>query len=192
MITESWGPARPKFQLADSAHSYRRVLRKATHVKVHYDRAMPKKYHPGKTLRLKVRDGFLLKVDYETSARMGSIGQRDTQPEVVVRKLLHALGFRFRVQDKSLPGRPDITNKRRKWAVFVHGCYWHHHHGCKLATVPSRNQEFWLAKFERNRHRDAQREAELRELGYVVVVVWQCETRNLVGLGKRLRAELPS
>ena len=153
---------------------------------------MPKKDATSNELRLSARDGFVLEVDQETSERMANIGQRDTKPEVVVRQLLHALGYRYRVQNKNLPGRPDIANQRRKWAVFVHGCYWHHHEGCRLATVPSRNREFWLAKFRRNRERDAQREAELRALGYEVVVVWQCETRDLSVLGARLRSCLPS
>lgn len=134
----------------------------------------------------------MLEVDDRTSARMANIGQRDTKPEVVVRKLLHALGLRYRVQNKFLPGRPDIANQKKKWAVFVHGCYWHHHEGCKLATVPSRNQEFWLAKFRRNQERDAQRETELQALGYKVVVVWQCETSDLPTLEARLRATLTS
>lgn len=153
---------------------------------------VPKKYDNGKELRLTAQDGFVLEVDDATSERMANIGQRDTKPEIMVRKLLHALGHRYRVQNKSLPGRPDLANQKKKWVVFVHGCYWHHHEGCKLATIPSRNQDFWLAKFRRNQERDAQHEADLRALGYTVVVVWQCETRDLSALEKRLRTRLPT
>jgi DNA mismatch endonuclease (patch repair protein) len=153
---------------------------------------MPKKYEPKDTLRLTAREGFVIEVDDETSVRMANIGQRDTKPEMIVRKILQALGHRYRVDNGDLPGRPDIANRKRRWVIFVHGCYWHHHEGCRLATVPTRNRDFWMAKFMRNRARDATRAGECAANGYRVVTVWECETRSPTTLASRLREELPS
>lgn len=125
-----------------------------------------------------------LVVDAETSARLGRIRQHGTSAELTVRKLLHALGHRFRVHNRDLPGSPDIANRSRKWAVFVHGCFWHRHPGCKRTTKPSRNREFWLQKFKANIARDVRVQAALQEAGYRVVVVWECETKD----DKRLKA----
>lgn len=119
-----------------------------------------------------------LVVDAETSARLGRIRQHGTSAELTVRNLLHALGHRFRVHNRDLPGSPDIANRSRKWAVFVHGCFWHRHPGCKRTTTPSRNREFWLQKFKANVARDARVQAALRAAGYRVVVVWECETEE--------------
>ncbi len=153
---------------------------------------MAKKYQPKDTLRLAAREGFVIEVDDETSVRMANIGQRDTKPEMIVRKILHALGHRYRVDNRDLPGRPDIANRKRRWVIFVHGCYWHHHEGCRLATIPTRNRDFWMAKFLRNRARDATRARECVEHGYRVVTVWECETRSPTTLASRLRDELSS
>lgn len=95
-----------------------------------------------------------------------------------MRKLLHRLGRRFRIHNRDLPGSPDIANRSRKWAVFVHGCFWHRHSGCKRTTTPTRNKEFWLRKFEANVARDVKVQASLRASGYRVVVVWECETED--------------
>jgi DNA mismatch endonuclease (patch repair protein) len=107
----------------------------------------------------------------------------------MVRKLLHALGYRFRVHNRDLPGSPDVANRTRRWAVFVHGCFWHRHGGCKRTTTPTRNQEFWLDKFAANLARDARVQAALREQGYRVMVVWECETLDesrMTRLNRRL------
>lgn len=122
--------------------------------------------------------------------RMKRQKRKDTVPEIEVRKLLHRLGRRFRVQNRDLPGSPDIANRARRWAVFVHGCYWHHHEGCSRATVPKKNRDFWLDKFRRNRERDARNEEKLRQLGYRVVVVWECESLDADHLATRLQLEL--
>lgn len=98
--------------------------------------------------------------------------------------------IRFRTRNRDLPGSPDIANRRRRWAVFVHGCFWHHHFGCKLATVPKQNRQFWMDKFRKNQARDARVERTLRECGFKVLVVWQCETKNVADLGARLSSEL--
>lgn len=98
-------------------------------------------------------------------------------------------GIRFRTNCADLPGSPDLSNRRRRIAVFVHGCYWHHHTGCKYATVPKRNRAFWLAKLEANKRRDRRKARELRKLGFKVVTVWECETRR-PGFADRLAARL--
>ncbi|MBK7831962.1 MAG: DNA mismatch endonuclease Vsr [Gemmatimonadetes bacterium] len=116
-----------------------------------------------------------LVTDPETSKRLSRIPQRDTGPEVVVRRLLHALGLRFRVRNRDLPGSPDIANRTRRWAVFVHGCFWHAHTGCPKATTPKRNREFWEAKLAANRARDQRAVAQLRDAGWRVETVWECE-----------------
>ena len=119
-----------------------------------------------------------LVVDAATSARLGRIRQKDTAAEQAVRRMLHRLGLRFRIRNRDLPGAPDVANRSGRWAIFVHGCFWHSHAGCKRATVPRRNREFWLAKFSANRARDARALRELRRLGYRAVVVWECEAEK--------------
>jgi DNA mismatch endonuclease (patch repair protein) len=127
--------------------------------------------------RYRIREGHLLEVDDATSARMGLVRQKGTRPELMVRGALNALGHRFRLANRDLPGSPDIANRRRRWAVFVHGCFWHRH-GCKATTTPGRNREFWEAKFARNIARDQRATVQLRELGYTVIVIWECETKR--------------
>lgn len=122
--------------------------------------------------------------------RMSRQRQKDTRAELVVRSLLHRLGHRFRVHNRDLPGSPDAANRSRRWAVFVHGCYWHAHEGCPRHTVPRRNREFWQGKFADNRARDARVVAELRALGYTVVTVWECEIDEPRRLERRLRKRL--
>lgn len=106
---------------------------------------------------------------------MGRIRGKDTKPELRVRKALHAAGYRFRLHRKDLPGRPDITLPKHKTVIFVHGCFWHGHEGCKANRIPKTNAEFWSAKIARNRERDAANRAALEALGWTVVVVWECE-----------------
>lgn len=125
----------------------------------------------------KSKDGHVLRFDRATSERMAGIRRSGTQPERVVRQLLHRLGHRFRLRNGDLPGSPDIANRSKRWAVFVHGCYWHRH-GCAATTTPKRNREFWEAKFARNVERDQQAVAALEARGYRVLVVWECETKG--------------
>jgi DNA mismatch endonuclease, patch repair protein len=113
--------------------------------------------------------------DEARSALMRRVRRRDTAPERAVAAALRSLGLAYRKNVKTLPGSPDFANKRRRWAVFVHGCYWHRHRGCKRATVPKHNRAFWEAKFAANRKRDAAAIRELRKRGFKVVVVWECE-----------------
>ena len=113
--------------------------------------------------------------------------QKDTKPEILVRRLLHRLGHRFRVGNRDLPGSPDAANRSRRWAVFVHGCYWHAHEGCPRHTIPKRNREFWMEKFRANRERDQRVAGELEADGYTVLTVWECETQDLDAVEERLR-----
>lgn len=121
---------------------------------------------------------------------MAAVRSKNTKPELLVRSLLHRLGYRFRLHRRDLPGSPDIVLPRLRTCIFVHGCFWHRHQGCKATTTPKTRVEFWSEKFERNIERDARNEARLRELGWSPFVVWQCETRDLAMLEKRLRSEL--
>src|SRR5437762_7061199 len=104
---------------------------------------------------------------------MASVPQRDTAPEVSLRRALHRLGLRYRLHDRRLPGRPDLVFARFHAVVFLHGCYWHAH-GCRYSTSPATRKEFWEAKFSANRARDARVLAELRAAGWRTLVVWEC------------------
>ena len=117
----------------------------------------------------------LLPTDEARSALMRRVRQRNTRAELIVAAMLRGLGLRYRKNVRKLPGTPDFANRRHRWAIFVHGCYWHHHKGCKRATVPTRNRDFWVAKFDANRTRDAKAVHALRNSGFKVVIVWECE-----------------
>lgn len=119
---------------------------------------------------------------------MSRIRGRDTKPELVVRSVLHRLGFRFRVHSDALPGRPDIVLSRHCAAVFVHGCFWHRHPGCRYAYTPKSNVSFWKDKFERNIVRDSRNCRELQRLGWRVLIVWECQTVDRNALARRLAA----
>lgn len=109
---------------------------------------------------------------------MGRIRSMNTKPERLVRSGVQALGIRFRNDVRPLPGRPDLANRRKKWAIFVHGCFWHSHATCRLASSPRSNTGYWSAKLSRNRERDAANIQQLTNMGYRVLVVWECETRR--------------
>jgi DNA mismatch endonuclease, patch repair protein len=106
---------------------------------------------------------------------MGRVRQAQTAAELDVAAALRALGAAYRMNVKNLPGSPDFANRRRKWAVFVNGCFWHRHTGCSRATVPKANNAFWLQKFAANRTRDARAVRALRRRGFRVAIVWECE-----------------
>lgn len=121
---------------------------------------------------------------------MRAVGQKHTAPEMTVRRMLHALGYRFRIHRRDLPGSPDIVLPKYKTAIFVHGCFWHRHPGCKKATTPKTRVPFWTEKFERNVLRDRQKETALREMGWQVLVVWECETKDTTALAMILSSAL--
>lgn len=110
------------------------------------------------------------------SWNMSRIRSKDTAPEIRVRSALHRAGYRFRLHVKDLPEKPDIVLPKYKTVILVHGCFWHRHKGCPEASVPSTNQEYWKKKFQRNVERDKQDQAELKKLGWKVIVIWECET----------------
>jgi DNA mismatch endonuclease (patch repair protein) len=112
------------------------------------------------------------------SWNMSRIGRKDTKPEIAVRKQLHSLGFRFRLHNTDLSGKPDIVLKKYKTAVFVHGCFWHRHKNCKYAYNPKSRTSFWQKKFEVNIKRDQQVRGQLTSLGWKQMVIWECETKN--------------
>jgi DNA mismatch endonuclease (patch repair protein) len=121
---------------------------------------------------------------------MARVKQRDSKPELVVRRLLHSLGYRFRLHRKDLPGTPDIVLPSRKIVILVHGCFWHRHEGCRFATTPKTRIAFWQDKFERNKKRDAEVINKLRSLGWRIITVWQCETYDLDSLTKMLKQNI--
>lgn len=111
---------------------------------------------------------------------MSLIKSKDTKPEKLLRSALHRLGLRFRLQGKGLPGRPDIVLPKYKSVVFVHGCFWHCHEGCKVAHLPKSNVDFWQKKFDANVARDKSNQDKLEQLGWKVIVIWECEISELV------------
>lgn len=127
------------------------------------------------------------KVLSEHSKKMRAVRRANTKPELAVRKALHAQGLRFRIHQKSLPGTPDIVLARHRTVIFVHGCFWHRHQYCRYASIPKTRQDFWSDKFQSNIARDKKNEAQLSELGWRVIIVWECETRELNILKDRLK-----
>ena len=117
---------------------------------------------------------------------MSRVRGKDTKPEIVVRQVAHALGLRFRLQRKDLPGRPDLVFPKHRLALFVHGCFWHRHEGCTKASTPKTRAEFWADKFAANVARDSSVTQKLVESGWRVEVVWECETRDRVALAEKL------
>jgi len=124
------------------------------------------------------------------SEMMSKIRGHDTQPEIRVRSMLHSAGFRFRLHSRTVVGKPDLTLPRYGSLIFVHGCFWHRHEGCRYAYVPKSNQAFWNRKFNANRTRDIEVTAQAEKLGWRVVIVWECETRDPERLLPKLVAEL--
>ena len=109
---------------------------------------------------------------------MARIRSKNTKPEVLTRSAVQALGLRFRNHVDDLPGKPDLANKTRKWAIFVHGCFWHRHSGCIRTTTPKRNRLFWEDKFAQNQRRDTRVRTALHKLGFTTIVVWECQVEN--------------
>jgi DNA mismatch endonuclease (patch repair protein) len=125
----------------------------------------------------------------ERSTRMGRVKGRDTKPEMIVRRLLHNMRYRYRLHSKDLPGKPDIVFGKRRKVIFIHGCFWHRHPdpACRLARLPKSRLDFWLPKLSANAERDARHQEALLELGWQVLVVWECELRHSEQLKNKLR-----
>lgn len=126
----------------------------------------------------------------ERSARMALVRHKDTKPEMVVRKLVHRLGYRYRLHGATLPGKPDLVFKARRKILFVHGCFWHRHAGCALARLPKSRPEFWVAKLEANRLRDRRTRLALKRDGWDCAIIWECEIKDTARLERRVRAFL--
>ena len=126
----------------------------------------------------------------ERSRIMARVKGKNTRPEMLVRRLRHGAGFRYRLHDATLPGKPDLVFARQRKVIFVHGCFWHRHEGCALARIPKSNRAFWLAKLEGNKARDAANQRQLLEAGWKALVVWECELKDRDALERRLRSFL--
>ena len=124
------------------------------------------------------------------SANMRAIRSKGTKPEMVVRRLVHALGYRYRLHRKDLPGKPDLAFIARRKAIFVHGCFWHQHSGCREGRPPSSNTSYWQPKLARNVERDEDNAVKLHGSGWQTMTVWECETADVPALSHRLQAFL--
>ena len=122
----------------------------------------------------------------QRSETMRRVKSTNTTPELVVRRLIHGMGFRYGLHSKGLPGHPDLVLRRLCAVIFVHGCFWHRHE-CEAATLPATNREYWAGKQQRNCDRDRRNIRTLRRSGWSVLVIWECQTRNLPRLERRLR-----
>ena len=120
------------------------------------------------------------------SQLMSGIKSKDTKPEMMVRSLLHRLGYRYRLHGVDLPGKPDLVFASRRKIVFVHGCFWHYHAGCDIAHVPISNRDYWLPKLTRTKLRDERNCALLKRAGWAVTTVWECQLRDLAATAERL------
>lgn len=123
------------------------------------------------------------------SKNMGNIRSKDTTPEMTVRKLAHSLGYRFRLHRKDLPGKPDLVFPSKKKIIFVHGCFWHQHKNkkCKISRIPKSRTDYWIPKLQRNVERDKEHQSKLISLGWKVLVIWECEIKNIERLRDSIR-----
>ena len=124
----------------------------------------------------------LHKVSEQRSRNMSAIKSKNTKPEIAVRKVLHSMGYRFRLHGKDLPGSPDIVLPKYRTVIFVHGCFWHRHKDCKYATTPKTREEFWNNKFRSNVERDLEIQEKIKNLNWRSVVIWECEIKDIENL----------
>ena len=130
------------------------------------------------------------KVSDQRSRNMSAIKSKNTKPEITLRKLLHSMGYRFRLHRKDLPGSPDIVLPKYKTVIFVHGCFWHRHENCKYATTPKTRKEFWEKKFRENINRDNLNQANLSLKGWKIIIIWECQLKG--DIKKLIRESLPN
>lgn len=123
----------------------------------------------------------------QRSERMSRVKGKGTKTEMMVRRLVHGMGYRYRLHGRDLPGRPDLVFPSRRKVIFVHGCFWHRHPGCKLARMPKSRLDFWKNKLESNRERDLRNQAALLDKGWRFLVAWECELRDLGTLASRIK-----
>ncbi len=117
---------------------------------------------------------------------MGRVRQRGTSPELASRRIVYSLGLRYTLNNRDLPGSPDLANRSRRFVIFVHGCFWHRHAGCVGASTPKSNRTFWRQKFVYNVQRDQRAAAALRKMGYRVFVIWECEAADRIVVARKL------
>lgn len=129
----------------------------------------------------------------QRSERMGLVRDKDTKPELLVRRLVHSMGYRYRLHSRKLPGHPDMVFASREKVIFVHGCFWHRHGevspgvDCPLTRLPKSKLDFWIPKFEKNKLRDKENQAKLRDMGWDLLVVWECQLGDVDELSLRIR-----
>ena len=131
------------------------------------------------------KEGFHM-ISSARSKNMSAIKSKNTKPEIEVRKLLHSMGFRFRLHRKDLPGSPDIFLPKFKTVIFVHGCFWHRHENCKYSSTPKTRVQFWEKKFNSNILRDLENQKKIKDIGLRSIIVWECELKNKIELEKKL------
>jgi DNA mismatch endonuclease (patch repair protein) len=123
----------------------------------------------------------------ERSVRMRLVRSKDTMPELLVRRLVHSMGYRYRLHSNKLPGRPDLVFASQKRVIFVHGCFWHQHEGCRNSRIPKSRVTYWKPKFARNKQRDRDNKKLLESRGWRTLEVWECETRSNKELATRIK-----
>jgi len=126
----------------------------------------------------------------DRSERMSRVRSTGSKPEMAVRQLVHGLGYRYRLHGKGIPGRPDLVFRGRRKVIFVHGCFWHRHTGCKLARLPKSRLDFWKPKLERNHERDREVHRALRDEGWSSLIIWECEVGDVEKLTVRIESFL--
>ena len=126
------------------------------------------------------------------SENMRRIRSKDTKPELLIRSLIYAMGYRYRLHVRDIPGKPDVVFRKRRKAIFVHGCFWHQHPDCRAGRIPNSRREYWVPKLRHNQERDRIHLESLSKMGWNTLVVWECEARNPATLQERLRAFLES
>jgi DNA mismatch endonuclease (patch repair protein) len=131
-----------------------------------------------------------LKTTPQISRIMAGVKGKNTKPEMLVRKLLYSMGYRYRIHCKDLPGTPDLVLSKYKTVIQVRGCFWHYHEGCKTAHYPKSNSEYWAKKINKNINRDNQNVDDLIKLGWNVIIIWECHTKDLKGLAEILKHRL--
>ena len=122
----------------------------------------------------------------QRSRIMSRIRGKDTRPEMRVRRIVYGLGYRYRLHRKDLPGQPDLALAGRRKVIFVHGCFWHQHEGCRRGQLPKSNLKYWGPKLEENKRRDLANQLRLKDMGWEALVVWECETKNIFSLQARI------
>jgi len=123
----------------------------------------------------------------ERSENMRRIRSKDTNPELIIRRLVFKMGYRYRLHGKNLPGKPDLVFARRKKVIFIHGCFWHQHKNCIDSHIPKTNRDYWKPKLERNRMRDAENQSRLKKIGWSFLIIWECQIKNSLGLSRKIK-----